>query len=118
MLNQKISFDEYFLQFPSETQEKLQLIRKLVKELVPEAIEGFSYGIPTFDYKGKHLIHFAGYKAHIGVYPTATGVSKFESDLSPYKTAKGTIQLPLNKEIPFDLLKKIVEFRKAEIDVN
>lgn len=109
------TFDEYFAQFPENTKKLLEEIRALVKNLAPEATEVFSYAIPTFDLKGKHLIHFAGYKAHIGIYPTAKGVSNFEEELKPYKTSTGTIKLPLDKPLPLALIKKIVLFRVGEL---
>jgi uncharacterized protein YdhG (YjbR/CyaY superfamily) len=77
---------------------------------VPEVEEAISYGIPTFKLYG-NLVHFAGYKNHIGFYPGAAGVETFKEGLSEYKLSKGTVQFPIDKPIPFDLIIKIVDFR-------
>jgi len=61
-----------------------------------------------------NLVHFAAFKNHIGFYPTSSGIEAFRSELSPYKSAKGSVQFPLNKPIPFDLVEKIETFRVKE----
>ena len=110
------NIDEYLKNFPSEVQEKLQQIRSLVQKLAPTAIETISYGMPTFKLNGKNLVHFAGYKSHIGFYPTPSGITNFEKELSVYKTSKGTAQFKINDEIPEKLIEKIVKFRIEEIN--
>ena len=75
--------------------------------------EAISYQIPTFKLDG-NLVHFAAFKNHIGFYPTSSGIAAFEKDLSKYKTSKGTVQFPLDKPIPYDLVRKIVLFRVKE----
>ncbi len=107
------TIDEYISQFPTEIQEILQEIRKIVHETAPEATEKISYQMPTF-YLNGNLVHFAAFKKHIGFYPTPTGTEQFRSELSVYKGAKGSVQFPLNKPMPYKLIRKIVEFRVAE----
>ncbi len=104
---------DYILQFPPSVQEKLNLMRNAILEIAPEATEKISYGIPTFYLKG-NLVHFAGYKHHIGFYPGADGIATFASDLSPYKLSKGTVQFPLDQPLPLELVKRITAFRKAQ----
>ena len=108
------SIDDYIMMFPTEVQKKLQSIRKLVKRLAPDAEERISYQIPTFYLHG-NLVHFAGFKNHIGFYPTPRGISSFAKELSKYKQGKGSVQFPLNEPIPMDLIGRIVEFR---LEVN
>ncbi|WP_298119467.1 DUF1801 domain-containing protein [Flavobacterium sp.] len=91
----------------------LEKIRQLIRTIAPNAEEKISYGIPTFKLHG-NLVHFAAYKNHIGFYPGASGVEHFKSELSKYNTSKGTIQFQLDEEIPYDLIKKITEFRIKE----
>ena len=67
----------------------------------------------TFKLNG-NLVHFAAYKNHIGFYPTPSGIEAFKNELSEYELSKGTIKFPLNAPLPFDLIKKIVEFRVRE----
>jgi len=105
--------DEYIKNFPIDIQEKLQEIRKFIHDCVPEAKEAISWGMPTFKLNG-NLIHFAAFKKHIGLYPGVSPIIEFEKELANYKTSKGAIQIPLDKPIPFDLIKKIVIFRKKE----
>ncbi|NLI53588.1 MAG: hypothetical protein GX417_04610 [Clostridiales bacterium] len=104
---------DYILQFPPEVQEKLNALRAAILEVVPEATEKISYGIPTFTLKG-NVVHFAGYKSHIGFYPGADGIATFADELSAYKLSKGTAQFPLDQPLPLELVKRITAFRKAQ----
>ena len=108
------TIDEYVSEFPPETQQVLQELRALIRSLAPEATETISYAIPTFDLHGKHLVHFAGYEKHVGLYPAPSGMEAFREDLRPYKTGKGSVQFPLDQPLPTDLIRRIVEFRIAE----
>jgi uncharacterized protein YdhG (YjbR/CyaY superfamily) len=60
------------------------------------------------------LVHFAGYAKHIGFYPIPTGIEAFKEELRPYKQGKGSVQFPLGKPLPADLIRRIVEFRVEE----
>lgn len=100
--------EEYLANFSGETRKKLDQIRKLVKELVPEAKEKISYGIPTFTLNG-NLVHFAGYETHIGFYPGSFPISELKDELKNYNTSKGTVQFPLDKPLPLDLITKMTE---------
>ena len=108
------SMDEYIAEFPPETQEKLREVRALVRRVAPDATETISYAIPTFDLNGRHLVHFAAFKNHIGLYPTPSGMVAFAEELEPYKSGKGSAQFPLDQPLPMDLIRRIVEFRVAE----
>jgi uncharacterized protein YdhG (YjbR/CyaY superfamily) len=107
------SIDEYISGFPVEVQEILKTIRKLIRDIAPEAEEKISYQMPAFALNGI-LVYFAAFKNHIGFYPTSSGIAAFEDELSDYKHAKGSLQFPLNKPIPYELIKRITEFRVAE----
>lgn len=106
--------DTYILQFPAEVQAILSKIRTIIKESAPEAQELVAYGMPGYKTNNKPLVYFAAYKNHIGFYATPTGHSKFESELSSYKQGKGSVQFPLDKPIPYELIERIVKFRVAE----
>lgn len=108
------TIDEYIAKFPKSVRDVLEELRQVIRESAPKAEETISYGIPTFDLKGKHLVHFAAYKNHVGFYPTSSGIKAFKKELSPFKTSKGTVQFPLDKPVPFDIVKKIVKFRVKE----
>jgi uncharacterized protein YdhG (YjbR/CyaY superfamily) len=107
------SINGYIAGFPPEVQAILEQIRLTVAQAAPEATEKISYQMPTFFLNG-NLVHFAAYKNHIGFYPVPTGIEAFKSELSAYKGAKGSVQFPLDKPIPFDLIARIVKFRVEE----
>lgn len=107
------TIDEYIVQFPPNVQEILQTIRNVIKESAPDAKEKISYQMPTFDFHG-NLVHFAAFKNHIGFYPAPSGISAFKEKLSGYKGAKGSVQFPLDKQMPYELMGEIVKFRVEE----
>lgn len=102
--------DEFIAGFPTATQIMLKKIRAIIQKAAPKATETISYGIPTFVQEG-NLVHFSGYKTHIGFYPGAAGVEAFTKELSNYVTSKGTVQFPLDKPLPVGLITQIVKFR-------
>ena len=111
--NPSTPITDYILQFPPEVQEKLNQMRDAILEIVPESTEKISYGIPTFFLKG-NVVHFAGYKSHIGFYPGADGIEAFAAELGAYKLSKGTVQFPLDQPLPLDLVKRITTYRKEQ----
>jgi uncharacterized protein YdhG (YjbR/CyaY superfamily) len=102
------TIDEYINTCPEDVQSILERIRQAIRKAAPEAAETMSYGIPTFDLNGKHFVFFAGWKHHISLYPLPAGDEAFQQEVSHYKRAKGTIQFPLDKPIPYDLVEQIV----------
>jgi uncharacterized protein YdhG (YjbR/CyaY superfamily) len=108
------SVDEYISTFLENIQLLLDEIRATIRETAPEAVENIAYGMPAYKVNGKPLVYFAGFKNHIGFYATPTGHTEFANQLSKYKQGKGSVQFPVNQPIPFDLIKRIVEFRVAE----
>jgi uncharacterized protein YdhG (YjbR/CyaY superfamily) len=107
------TMDEYISTFPEDVQSILQEMRQTIRRAAPEAMEAISYQIPTFKLNG-NLVHFAAFKNHIGFYPTSSGIEAFKRELTPYKGAKGSVQFPLDKPVPFDLVGRIVRFRVKE----
>lgn len=105
--------DTYIDAFPPKTQKLLRQMRKTIHRMAPKATETISYGIPTFVLHG-NLVHFAGYKNHIGFYPGASGIAAFKAELSDYKSARGSVQFPLGEPLPLALVQKIVKFRVNE----
>jgi len=108
------SIDEYLMDFPFEIQEILLQILHTIKTAAPDATESISYGMPAFKLNGKPLVYFAAFKNHIGFYATPTGHEAFAKELSRYKQGKGSVQFPLNKPLPLDLIARITSFRAME----
>jgi uncharacterized protein YdhG (YjbR/CyaY superfamily) len=105
--------DAYIANSPKEIQEILEKVRATIRKAAPKSQETIKYGIPTFTLDG-NLVHFAGFKNHIGFYPTPSGIEKFKAELSKYEGAKGSVKFPLDKPIPYALISKIVTFRVKE----
>ena len=103
------SIDEYIAAFPAEIQEILRKIRQVIRVAAPEAKEAISYQMPTFKLNG-NLVHFAAFKDHIGFFPTPSGVEAYP-EVMRYKTGKGTLRFSLDEPIPYDLIRRVVEFR-------
>lgn len=107
------NIDEYIAIQIQEVQILLEQIRQTILKAAPEAEEVISYNMPAFKYQGM-LVYFAAYKNHIGFYATPTGHKEFEDELSAYKQGKGSVQFPLSKPLPLDLISRIVAFRVKE----
>ncbi|MBY0376644.1 DUF1801 domain-containing protein [Patescibacteria group bacterium] len=107
------TIDAYIGQYPKEVASLLEAMRKTIKKAAPKAEETITYGIPTFTLNG-NLVHFGGFKTHIGFFPGASGIAAFKKKIASYKTSKGTIQFPLNKPLPLALVREITLFRVKE----
>ena len=109
-----LNVEEYIYSFPVETQDILKKIRSIIFELANNIEESISYGMPAYKLKNKPIIYFAAYKKHIGIYATPSAHSFFKLELENYKQGKGSVQFPLNQEIPFELIRKIILFKLEE----
>jgi uncharacterized protein YdhG (YjbR/CyaY superfamily) len=107
------NMDEYIDRFPKDVQVILRKVRTTIRNAAPGAEEKISYRMPTFALNG-NLVHFAAWKEHIGFYPAPTGIEEFKTELSAYKGARGSVQFPLDKPIPYDLIGRIVKYRVRE----
>jgi uncharacterized protein YdhG (YjbR/CyaY superfamily) len=113
MKEEYTTIDAYIRSFPPEVQSVLEKIRQTIHKAAPQAAETISYRMPAFKLNGV-LVYFAAYKKHIGFYPTGSGIENFKTELASFVTSKGTVQFPLDKPVPFDLVAKIVAFRVRE----
>lgn len=113
-----MTYIEEYLTTVSDVDDKnaLQHIRNLVHELVTPVEETKGYGIPTFKYKGKNLVHFAAYKDHLSLFPASGAITAYEKELRGFTVSKGTIQFTANKPLSDELLTKIILHRKSDID--
>lgn len=106
---QPTTIDAYIADFPKDVQERLEKVRATIRKAAPDAEEAIKYLIPTFVLNG-NLIHFGGYKNHIGLYPGSKPIEEFREELSKYEVSKGTVKFPLDKPLPIGLITKITKF--------
>jgi len=108
------SIDEYISAFPVQTRVVLEQFRTLIHESASDAVETISYAIPTFDLNGKHVVSFAGYPHHVGLYPAPLGAAGFD-DLAPYASGKATARFPLGRPLPEELIRRCVRHQVERI---
>ncbi len=116
-----VNIDAYIATFPEDVQKILEQVRLTARKAAPGVEETISYGMPAFRYKGRILIYFAGYKNHTGIYATPSGHAAFAKELSKYKQGRGSVQFPLNKPMPLNLIARMVKFRvkqQAEKEID
>jgi uncharacterized protein YdhG (YjbR/CyaY superfamily) len=111
------NIDHYIATFPKSTQKILQEIREVIIKSAPKANECIKYAMPTFEYFG-NLVHFAGYKNHIGFYPSPSGLVAYKEEIKAFKNSKGAVQFPLDQPLPISLIAKIVAFRVKENELK
>ena len=106
----------YFAAQPPEQRRMLKQIRSLARSAAPDAEDAWSYRIPALRLDGKVLVWYAGFKAHVSLFPMTDRIRRtFAAELKGYKTAKGTIQFPVGKRIPVSLVKRLIKARMAEM---
>ena len=104
-----MTIQEYIDSQEVNVRERLNAIYEAIRSAIPDAEERISWGMPTF-WKGRNIIHFAPAKKHIGLYPGPEAVEAFREQLKDYKTSKGAIRLPNNKELPLSLVAEIARW--------
>jgi len=107
------SVEEYISSFPEDVQKILEEIRGIIKATAPDAKEKISYQIAAFELNGRNLIHFAGWKNHISIYPIPSGTDAFNKEISQYVDGRGTLKFPLDKPLPMKLIGKVVKLHVA-----
>ena len=108
------SVGEYIGSLPPDVQKTMNEIRAAIKEVVPEAREKISYQIACFELNGKNLVHYAGWKNHVSMYPTPEGTEAFNKAIAQYAGGKGTTKFPLDQPLPLKLIRQIVKFRVVD----
>jgi uncharacterized protein YdhG (YjbR/CyaY superfamily) len=108
------TIDGYIAGFSPEVQAILRKIRATIAQAAPQAQEAMSYRIPTFKLGG-NLVHFAAFKAHVGLFPPVQGDEKLMNDVAAYANDKGNLRFPLDEPIPYALIGRIVKARVREL---
>jgi uncharacterized protein YdhG (YjbR/CyaY superfamily) len=117
ILDKKVyrDFEDYLEDQREPCKAELKKLRQIILEVVPDTEELFNYNIPAFTLipggKREQQIMIAGYKKHIGLYPHPTTMEHFESELTPYKRGKGSVQFPLTEQLPKELIIRMIKFR-------
>ena len=106
---------QYIASFEDESRTRLAVLYKTIKNEIPEAEESISYGLPTFKINGRPVIYFGGFAHHIGLYATPDGHTEFEAELSTYIRGKGSVQLPDDRPLPLELVRRITRFRFEQL---
>lgn len=105
----------YLAKVPKGSRTAFDQLRTAIRSAVPrDAVETISYRIPAFKHEVV-LVWFAAFANHCSLFPTASVIAKFKTELKDYATSKGTIHFPLDKPVPVALVKRIVEARVAEV---
>lgn len=107
------SVEEYIGSYSGEIQDRMKTLEGIILDCSPDITEKISWGMATFVLNG-NLVHFSGEKRHLGFHPASSGVEHFQDRLGDYKHSKGTIQLPYDKPMPYELLREITLFRVWE----
>lgn len=107
--------DGYIGQFDGEVKARLLTLRELIRTEVPEAEEGYSYGLVGYKLNKKPLVYFGGFKNHVGFYATPNGHEAFAEEFSKYKQGKGSVQFPLDQPLPVNLIKRVIEYRVQQV---
>jgi len=110
-----VSIDEYIASQSPEMQDLLRKVRETIQKAAPGAVESISYRMPAYKFCGKPLVYFALNKSHLGFYATPSANAAFSYELKDYRVSKGAIQFPLNKPVPYSLIRKMVQFKLKEI---
>ena len=111
------SVGEYVATFPEETQKLLEEVRATVQAVAPDASEKIRYRIGAFELHGKYLIHFAGWKNHISIYPVPAGSDAFNKKVARYVAGKGTLKFPLDEPLPKRLISQIIKYRVVALKI-
>jgi uncharacterized protein YdhG (YjbR/CyaY superfamily) len=106
--------ERYLAGLPAESRLALSRLRRIIRSIVPDAIECISYQVPTFKYLGG-LVGYAALPDHCSFFVMSPSVMQaHEAELKAYDTSKGTIRFPAGKPLPEALVKKLVRARVAE----
>ena len=101
-----MDIQDYISKFDEPRRAHLKAIYEALKQVLMQAQERMTYGMPTF-YRGRNIIHFAANKNHLGLYPGPEAIEAFQEELREFKTSKGAIQFPWNQELPISLIQRI-----------
>lgn len=107
--------DAYLASLDQPKRHTLEALRQTILEIIPEAEQGISYGVPAFRLEGKVVAGFAAFKNHLSYLPHSGSVfPELKDDLAGYKTSTGALQFPIDRPLPKSLVKKLISIRKKQ----
>lgn len=112
------SVDAYLAGFPDDVRARLQELRELIHEVVPDVGETISYQIPTFTRGGRYLVYLAGWKQHIALYPVPADCGDLEAEVAPLRDARATLKFVHRKALPVDLVRRLLPLLVAAADAR
>ena len=107
------TIDAYLETLPERSRQALEQIRERISAAAPDSVEGIKYGMPTATLKGKNILYYAAWKAHVGLYPIYRGPPDFEAALAPYRDKKDTVRFVLDEPLPCEIIDLILTTRLA-----
>jgi uncharacterized protein YdhG (YjbR/CyaY superfamily) len=110
------TIDEYLKSIQPDQRKALQRVRGIIKECLPEAEETISWGMPTYKYKGKNIIHFAAFKNHMSIFGNLDDIKDKLSDFTI--SSKGTLQFTVDKPLPKSIIQEIIKDRLARLGLS
>ncbi|GAA6524322.1 DUF1801 domain-containing protein [Intrasporangium sp. DVR] len=95
----------------------LSRVIDIARDLVPDADEGMSYGMPALRHRGKPLIAVVSAARHLSLFPFSSAVVEaVAGDLDGFSLSKGTIRFDVDRPVPEPVVERIVRLRVAEIE--
>ncbi len=109
--------DEYLSALKEPERSALEALRAAILEVIPEAEQVISYGVPAFRVRGKTIAGFAAFKAHLSYLPFSGSVlEQLSAELKGYKMTKSSLHFPVDRPLPAELVRRLIEVRLAELD--
>jgi uncharacterized protein YdhG (YjbR/CyaY superfamily) len=107
--------DAYLHALPDPKRTTLEELRKTILDVVPDAEQCISYGVPAFRLQGKVVAGFAAFKNHLSYLPHSGSVfPELGEELSAYKTSSGALQFPIDAPLPKPLVEKLIAIRRRQ----
>jgi uncharacterized protein YdhG (YjbR/CyaY superfamily) len=116
--NKPTSIEEYLETLPDDVRARVEQVRQIVDEMVPDGEGCISYAIPAVKLRGKIVVYYSGWKQHLSMYPIPPGSSRFEKLVSPYIAGKGTLKFPMSEPLPVHVIREVVSAHLIRLDTS